>query len=449
MEFNKLRRAYDLYGFIKLANIFEDWQIEALENSFNKFYEKKTGVNPDHSDERLPALGQILEDPDVCSEVGKIIASNPWLMTSLRAVAGENCQYLGSDVLLVYDDSIGVHRDTYYDYDAVKVLVFLSDCSPTTHGVDTHFRLNTSAGGFAVLSGSHLPGSRYSTLASQISDWPRPEVSVRCDLTSEYHRGDVYQEGEFLYPVRTYDTRYQAFSHIPFKKGDVVIFSTRAFHALLPTHSKHAAKLLGLLFIEDFEKASGRPLSDSVEKIKEDEKEYRTIPYNLRLADCLIKGASYETAFQALINQPMGLVELLSTNDQILNKAFDRHVAIYKNADGDALDIVREHQPSKEEVLKIFERNFHIEHSLLSAYSNSLDMQLRDFKSRSSSCIEDISSLTASVRDNWLTKIKGTQDTSGSSKEISHDQSSKRKPWAKKAISNLVQKIISKMTRTA
>ena len=99
-------QAYDLYGFVKLANVFVDWQIEALEDSFNKFYEKKTGVNPDHSGERLPALGQILEDPDVCSVVGKIIASNPWLMTSLRAVAGENCQYLGSDVLLVYDDSI-------------------------------------------------------------------------------------------------------------------------------------------------------------------------------------------------------------------------------------------------------------------------------------------------------------------------------------------------------
>jgi hypothetical protein len=57
MEFARLRKSYDLYGFVRLGNIFEDWQIDSLELAFNQFYLKRLGKHPDSALERLPLLG--------------------------------------------------------------------------------------------------------------------------------------------------------------------------------------------------------------------------------------------------------------------------------------------------------------------------------------------------------------------------------------------------------
>lgn len=386
MEFSRLRKSYDLYGFVKITNLFDQWQLDYLESSFDRFYQKRLGKHPDSTNERLPLLGAALEDIDIA----KTVASSPWLLASLRAVAGEECQYLGSDIQIVYDDSIGTHRDTHYSYDMVKVLIFLSDCAPNVNHFDSSTRLGQAAGGFAVLSGSHIPCSHYSALASQLSDWPRKELSVRSDLTSEYHRGDLKSNQDFLYPVNNYDTRYQGFSHIPFKKGDVVIFSTRAFHALLPTHSSHYAKLIGLLFIEDFAKPNGRKLSINTDCVSTDEKEYMALPFNLRLADNIIKGASYEDAFESFKNYPMGLQNIIDSGDPLLTEAFSRHTTIYRISEAQKLDLFAACVSSKEAVLRVFEGNFIKERKVLKSYLDSTDFELSQYQDHSKQYLSSV-----------------------------------------------------------
>lgn len=377
-------------GFAKITNIFEGWQIDSLENAFDKFYETRLGISPESTTQRLPLLGAALED----ISIARTIAASPYLMSSLRSIAGENCQYVGSDVQLVYDDSIGVHRDTHYDYDMVKILIFLSDSSPGVTNLSPGYRLATSAGGFAVLSGSHVPGSRFSALASQLSDWPRDELSVRADLTTEYLRGDLRSNEDFLYPIHNYDTRYQGFSHIPFQRGDVVIFSTRAFHALLPTHSNYSSKLLGLLFLEDFEKASGRPLETSIHKMSREEKLYITLPYNLRLADNIIKGATYKTAYESFANYPMGLHDLLSRDEPLLEKAFAQHTHIYKLMETNRGAFHDECLSCKDDVLQTFEKNFFTERGLLNPYLEQLESSLVGFSHKAKAYVNNINVLS-------------------------------------------------------
>jgi hypothetical protein len=236
-------------------------------------------------------------------------------------------------------------------------------------------------------------------LSSQLSDWPRQELSVRSDLTTEYHRGDIHSNHEFLYPVHTYDTRYQGFSHIPFRRGDVVIFSTRAFHALLPTHTDHYSKLLGLLFIEDFEKSTGRKLNAQVEDMTFDEKEYVTLPFNLRLADNIIKGDDYQTAYKSFANYPMGLQEILASGDPLLAKAFSQHTSIYQFSQAAQLDLFQSCLASKEAVLKTFEKNFHSERDILNRYLQPIDSTMSELATRSAIYTEEITSLASQFLD--------------------------------------------------
>ena len=55
-----------------------------------------------------------------------------------------------------------------------------------------------------------------------------------------------------IYPNLNLQGRYVGFQHIPFEKGDVILFSTRAIHALYPQKNDYMMHFIGLLFVEDF-----------------------------------------------------------------------------------------------------------------------------------------------------------------------------------------------------
>ena len=327
-EFHRLRLAYDLYGFIKLTNALEPWQVDSLEEGFDRIYIRQTGVNPNYSKERLPPIGRGCE---VDFDYMKTFASASHVLDAIKAIAGADFQFLAADILCVYDDSIGPHRDLLYEFDTPKALIFLSDCNGGSISVPEASILRDFAGSFAVLSGSHLPGSLYNSLASQLTDWPDPSESARMDLTPNFLRGDTKPSGESLYPFLDYDSRYQGYSLIPFKRGDVVIFSPRAIHALLPTLNEHYAKLASFVFIEGYSKATGTHLKEcDVELMTDREFNYVSLPYNSRLNDLLMRGADFDDSLNSTDHSPSSLSDLLANGDRFFNYVFEPLTKIYR-----------------------------------------------------------------------------------------------------------------------
>ena len=53
-------------------------------------------------------------------------------------------------------------------------------------------------------------------------------------ITNSVLLGDARKNGDYYYPNLDAQGRYAGFQHILFEKGDVILFSTRAIHALYP-----------------------------------------------------------------------------------------------------------------------------------------------------------------------------------------------------------------------
>lgn len=369
-EFYRMRVAYDLYGFVKISNALESWQVDALEIAFDDHYKNVKGFTPSESPERLPPIGRPLESNH---DFLKVFSSASYVMKCVEVIAGEDCQYLGSDILCVYDDSIGAHRDTLYDFDTPKVLVFLSDCNNGTTSVPEPYLTRNFSGAFAVLSGSQYPNNTFNSLAAQLSDWPSIEQSVRRDLTPHFLRGDARQNGDYLYPYIDYDSRYQGYSYIPFKRGDVVIFSTRALHALLPTFSNHFAKLAGILFLEGYSKFAGRKLKSDVSQMDDNELAYLAMPYNLRCADALTKGVDYQTALDTLDHFPMGLKDQLALGEPLVTSVFEPKTMIYRMLSRESDVIKKRAFSSPSVVMDGFYKNFNKQRSDLKDYHEQMN----------------------------------------------------------------------------
>lgn len=368
-EFQRMRLAYDLYGFVKLSNCFESWQLDGLEAGFDRIYEKNTGFRPGESKDRLPSLNYGVEED---FEFMRIVGSSRFAINALKAVAGDDCQYIAPDILCVYDDSIGAHRDTFYDFDVPKMLIFLSDCNDSDLSVPGSCFSRRPGGSFAVLSGSHIPAQKYSNLSAQLSDWPDPSMSVRREITPHFLRGDTREDGESYYPFFDTDSRYQGYSCIPFKRGDIVIFSTRALHALLPTCSNHFSKLIGLIFLEGYSKYAGQPIGTNIASMSSQEIGYLSTPYNLRMADMLTKGANFDDVFALVDAMPMGLVDQLALGDPLFNQVFEPLTSMYRLVRSDAESMKSKAYNSRESVMKSFHANFNAQCEQLDCYYSGL-----------------------------------------------------------------------------
>ncbi|KZR76736.1 hypothetical protein PMIT1320_00645 [Prochlorococcus marinus str. MIT 1320] len=371
-EFQRMRMAYDLYGFVRISNSLEQWQVDGMEKAFDNYYLKAQGHTAESSPERLPFLGHPIEsEPDFLD----LFASSKYVLSCLDVIAGDDCQYLGSDILVVYDDSIGSHRDTLYSIDVPKVLVCLSDCVGSANSFPKKIYNKNFAGSFAVMSGSHYPGLPFNAFSAQLSDWPGLTESLRAELSPHFLRCGQRSNGEFLYPYIDCDSRYQGYSKIPFKRGDVIIFSTRALHALIPTFSNHFTKLFGVLFIEGFSKKFGKSLPSNIQDMSETELAYITLPYNLRLADAITKGCSYETALCTLTDFPMGLGGVLEGSNDYVKSVFKPKTKIYDMVE-ESMDMIKQRVFSNDRnVIDQFHANFNIQRQYLNSYSPRTDPQ--------------------------------------------------------------------------
>ena len=214
-------------------------------------------------------------------------------------------------------------------------------------------------------------------MAAQLSDWPSIEQSVRQDITPHFLRGDTKENGEYLYPYFDYDSRYQGYSYIPFKRGDVVIFSTRALHALLPTYSKHFSKLVGIIFLEGYSKFAGRQLNSDISQMNDNELAYLSTPYSLRVADQIMKSANnYQKVledFLSTMESMNGLANGLAHKDPLVCSVFEPKTTIYRMLLKES-EIVKKRLSENPSLLTdSFYKNSNKQSSYLEAYYDSIN----------------------------------------------------------------------------
>ena len=370
----KLRLAYDLYGFVKLTNALEESQVDSLEEGFDRIYKAQTGQYPGESDEPLPPLAKGLHKDWAYM---KTFASAKHVIRALQAVAGSDCVYIGADILCVYDGSIGPHRDTLYRFDLPKVLIFLSDCSEFSVEDLSADSRSREAGAFAVLSGSHFPSSDFSVLSSQLSEWPFKELAQSEDISPHFHRSSSGRSGDCFVSESDPRSIYQGYSIIPFKRGDVVIFSSRALHGLLPTNSTSFSKLAAFLFLEGYQKATGTFFkADSVQGMSDLEIEYASMPYSIRVGDLLIRDADIEH-IRKIDRKPMGIPQLLSRGDSEFNAVFEPLTRIYRICEADKEGFMsRRFSTSLEEMLDVFLGVARSNRLMLDRYYSRLDKEI-------------------------------------------------------------------------
>ena len=247
---NILANSYDNNSYILLKNVFDPEDIEILTKEYDEYYKIN---NRSKIDDR--AVSQPLTGPvEFYPPIREIIERKSRLFESIGDILGKNFNFFGSETIQVYNDTHGPHRDYLYPHDVLKALICLTgryDEEDREESIDDVYNIKLD-GSFMVLPGSHHIVGRQAYLHQRRTKWPSDELSQYQELTNFVHFGDVKPDQSYHYPNENPRGRYVGFDDIPFEKGDVLLFSTRAIHALYPQKKDFMMHFIGMLFIEDF-----------------------------------------------------------------------------------------------------------------------------------------------------------------------------------------------------
>lgn len=367
-------RSYALNGYIKLANIFSRAEIMAITDIYDRFHGSVGHVCDINDEPRVPPTGSLLEENPQLTE---LIFAKTELFNVVRAATGADVQFAGSDAVHVYNDSIGTHRDTFYKYDFPKVLIFLSDTPVKSKFSDPIEQRH--GGAFMVMPGTHALNDFYTARSSRLCNWPY-EQSINYSFTSPSFTlvtaGAESPTGLKLEQQRQNRNKYGAFAKITFQKGDVVLFSTRALHALYPlfdpptkqenrSRKRHVKskphsigpaplKLLGLLFIEGYSQHNSQSLEEAINSSEhnKDLVEYISTVYNLRLYNTIVDhGELAKAAIARVSGRAMGLNRSIdSILDPETRSAVARHNMIHAYYEKHSRPIDEAAGRSKEEI---------------------------------------------------------------------------------------------------
>ena len=358
--------AYDLFGYLKITNIFTRSEIKEITNVYDQFHQDIKKIQIANEEARIPPTGSLLENNPKLIES---IFSKSELMNTLRQVAGQDVQFAGSDSVHVYNDSIGIHRDTFYQFDFPKILVFLSDSSTNIRFRDSLEKQH--GGNFLVLPGSHVINDLYTSRSSRLCHWPYAKSEQFSPLTPTFtfgkgkHTGNNMEKKQLIQCTQNKD-KYHAFSKIQFNKGDVVIFSTRALHALYPlfqdglqySRKYPPLKLLGILFIEGYSKQHNETLGEALKR-GVDNKElinYISTVYNLRLYNTTTDHSrEAQQAIKNVSGRAMGLNRMINQlNNPTSKEAVCKANLIHDFYSNNASEIDKAAGTSKETINEFF-----------------------------------------------------------------------------------------------
>ena len=247
---NILANSYDSNSYVVLKNVFEPWEIDELIKEYDEYYKLNARDKLDEKAVSVPLTGVV----EYHKPIAEIISRKERLFNSVKAVLGKDCQFIGSETIQVKNDTHGPHRDYCFTHDTLKALICLTGRYEESEKKSLHqdqFTLQLD-GAFMINPGSHHIQGRQSFLNQQRTEWPSEKLSRYEQVTNSVLLGDSRTNGDYYYPNLDAQGRYAGFQHIPFEKGDVILFSTRAIHALYPQRNDFMMHFIGLLFVEDF-----------------------------------------------------------------------------------------------------------------------------------------------------------------------------------------------------
>ena len=298
---NLLRPTFNSNSSVVIENVFSEGELEELMLHYNAFYESSSRSCIDKSAVTAP----LTEPVEKIEGFGNIISRKKILFDSLEKILGKGYQFLGSETINVGNDSHGPHRDCCYKHDVVKILICLSDRMPDSSQSNNERNSFDESldGSFLVFPGSHniyKNGFGYSQLQTQ---WPRELRDSYSKTPDTLHYGDQKANGDCFYPYDDAKSRYPGFSKLTFKKGDVILFSTRAVHALYPQRESHIMHFIGLLFVEDFNQGYNKVFDKysfirkayailSLEKLRE-LMLYACLPANMKIIGEIMRDKEY------------------------------------------------------------------------------------------------------------------------------------------------------------
>ena len=395
-------RSYSLNGFIKVSNIFSNAEVNAITELYDEQHKSAGHYISSNNELRIPPIGSLLENSP---ELTELIFRKVDLFNTLKAAAGSDVQFAGSDAVHVYNDSIGIHRDTFYEFDFPKVLIFLSDAPTKARFANREEQ--SHGGAFMVMPGTHMADDKYAAISSTLCNWPydRDEYYAYSNPNFKFvgAGGGQFDHRKVLTQERRNRDKYTAFTKLSFRKGDVVIFSTRALHALYPLFeldsTGHSAdshqsrgqkapskpcyepiKLLGVLFIEGFSKRYGKTIENAISHEESNLGtlvDYASTVYNLRLYNTIVDHRESPTEAIANVSQKeMGLNRnvLYIGNDiareevercNLIHRFYSRHARLIDNSAGrDAkeihdkfLRVLRNHDEVNAQIARKIEEN--------------------------------------------------------------------------------------------
>lgn len=342
-------RAYALNGYIKLTNLFSRSEVQAITRIYDDYHSSIERITS-NGESRIPPTGSLLENSP---ELTELIFAKSELLNVVRAATGADVQFAGSDAVHVYNDSIGIHRDTFYKYDFPKILIFLSDTPTKAKFTDPIERRH--AGAFMVMPGTHTLKNQYTALSSRLCNWPYEKSEEYSEINPNFtlvqSEAGATLASRKLEQQKQNRNKYSAFTKINFRKGDVVLFSTRILHALYPlfdtpdkagqkpavaTNLKNSKltdkkarpcynplKLLGILLIEGYSVQNGILLENAIKtiesngaKISTQLADYIATVYNLRLYNTIVDhSAAADQAISQVSGRAMGLNRNLTKID--------------------------------------------------------------------------------------------------------------------------------------
>ena len=243
--------SYSCNSSIRLENVFSNAEIDKLLELYQDFYNLNNKQYDNHEASVQPLPSPI----ELHKGFASILAGKGRIFRCLQEILGKGYQFLGSETINVGNDTHGPHRDTFYKHDIAKVLICINDRLPIKDSFGKKARSEFEEvldGSFLVFPGSHNIETRGDGFSQVRTHWPLELKSEYKQTSDLIHLGDQKPDGSYYYPYEDAKARYCGFDKLTFKKGDVIIFSTRAIHALYPQRETHMMHFIGMLFIEDF-----------------------------------------------------------------------------------------------------------------------------------------------------------------------------------------------------
>jgi hypothetical protein len=206
-----LRKAYDIYGYIKLESFFDKNQINILSKEYDALVLSQTSIALESTDLSPPTL---MNELNHLTSFPEIIRGSPFIKV-LRGLFGEDFKIIGSD-LSTFRTGTELHRDTFSEFTIPKIGIYLSSSD------------RLSGGQMIFIPGSHRKDASFANNCSFGLKWPN---GTGFD-NNFWDNVLINQRGKFYLKINNPVTK------VDIKAGDIIIFDQSLVHGTVQRSNK-------------------------------------------------------------------------------------------------------------------------------------------------------------------------------------------------------------------